>query len=222
MELGKGLAKMGTVGLVTWLILQGEWDKLPSLMNVPMTTTWEYWGEITEYLFWAVSGLLLAVAAADFSYNLFQLEKKMKMTKQEVKEEHKRRETDPHLKGRRQRMAREMINRQMLVQTQEATAIITNPTHFSVAIKYETGMQAPIVIAKGVDFLALRIREVAKEYDIPIVENKPLARTLYKLVKVGDHIPETLYLAVSEVIKYVFKKRGVNFKGKKIKRRDEA
>lgn len=208
-ELLKSIGKVTAVGIVGWLILKSEWIKVPSLMLVPMHSTWAYWGEITRQLVWATSALLIVLGAADFFYNWFTLEKQMKMTKQEVKEEYKRRELDPMIKARMRRMQREIINRKALKKTESATVVVTNPTHYSIAIKYEVGMAAPKVLAKGIDFLALKMREVAKEKEIPIVENAPLARTLYKLVDEDREIPESLYKAVSEVIRYVFQLKGI-------------
>lgn len=208
-ELVKGLGKMGVVSIVAYLILKSEWKFVPGLMIMPITSAWVHWAEITKMLFWAVSGLMVFVAAADYAYNFFQMERQMKMTKQEVKEEYKKRETDPHLKGKLRRMARDFAMGQMLENTKTATVVVTNPTHYAVALRYEIGMAAPIVVAKGVDHLALTIREIAKESQIPIIENKPLARTLFKLVEIGQAIPDSLYKAVSEVIRYIFKLKGV-------------
>jgi flagellar biosynthesis protein FlhB len=208
-ELAKGIGKMAVVSIAAYLILKSEWKVVPGLMIMPITTTWGHWAEITGLLFWSVSGLMLFVAAADYTYNFFQMERQMKMTKQEVKEEHKKREVDPHVKGKLRRMARDFAMGQMLEDTKSATVVVTNPTHFAVALRYEVGMAAPIVVAKGVDHLAKEIREVAKAHDVPIIENKPLARTLYKLVEIGQAIPDSLYRAVSEVIRYIFKLKGV-------------
>ena len=208
-ELVKGIGKMTIVSIVAYLILKSEWQVVPGLLAMPITTTWGHWAEITKMLFWAVSGLMLFVAFADYIYNFFQLERQMKMTKQEVKEEFKRREVDPDVKNKLRRMARDFATGQMIENTKDATVLVTNPTHFAVALKYEIGMEAPVVVAKGEDYLALTLREVAKENDIPIVENKPLARTLYKIVDVGQSIPESLYKAVSEVIRYIFRVRGI-------------
>lgn len=208
-NLGKSIAKMFAVGLVAYLILYSEWVKLPALMNTSVFKTWGYWAQITESLFWAVCGFLFVIAAFDYGYNFFGLEKKLKMTKQEVKEDLKKREVDPYVKGRMKRMQRDIAMAKIVSGTKKATVVVTNPTHFAIALQYEMGMPAPRVVAKGIDFNAMRMREVAKEFDIPIVENKPLARTLYKTVEVGEFIPESLYKTVSEVIRYVFKLKGV-------------
>ncbi|NRA65217.1 MAG: EscU/YscU/HrcU family type III secretion system export apparatus switch protein [Pseudobacteriovorax sp.] len=207
-ELIKGLGKMSAVGIVGYLILYSEWTTVPGLMEYPIVQTWIYWAEITKILFWAVAGLMVFVAAIDYTYNWFEMEKQLKMTKQEVKEEFKKRESDPHVKARMKRMQRDISMAKAVKATKTATAVITNPTHYAVAIKYEMGMTAPVVVAKGKELTALRMREVAVEFDIPIVENKPLARTLFKIVKVGEEIPESLYQAVSEVIRYVFSIKG--------------
>jgi flagellar biosynthetic protein FlhB len=210
-------AKLTVVSLIAWLVLAGEWRKVPGLMNANFAASWIYWGDITRQLLWGVVGLMLFVAAADFIYSFVTLENKMKMSKQEVKEEVKQRESDPHVKAKLRRMAREIANRKTVENTKKATVLITNPTHYSIAIRYELGMPAPIVVAKGVDFLALKMREAAKENDIPIVENKPLARAIYASVKEGDEIPVGMYQAVSEIIKFVFQIKGI-----KINRKSET
>lgn len=208
MNLLKGIGKMLAVGSVGYLVLYSEWTVIPGLLQYPVEQAWTYWGDIIEQLFWSVTVLLLLIASVDYIYNFMSLEKKLKMTKQEVKEDMKKREVDPHIKGKMRRMQREISMGQMMEATKDATVVVTNPTHYLVALKYEMGMKAPIVVAKGVDFDAKRLKEVAKDFDVPIVENKPLARTLYKIVKVGQEIPDSLYRAVSEVIRYVFKLKG--------------
>jgi flagellar biosynthetic protein FlhB len=213
-ELLKSVGKMLIVGCMTYVILEGEWVKMPGLLHMTYLQAWAYWTSMTQTLIWSVIGLLLFLGAADFLYNFFSLEKKMKMTKQEVKDEYKKRELDPHVKAKMKRMQREMSSAKTIAATRTATAVITNPTHFAVAIYYELGMGAPIVVAKGQDLIAKQMKEVAKESDIPIIENKPLARTLFKVCKVGQEIPESLYKAVSEVIRYVFL-----LKGKKLSRK---
>lgn len=213
----KSSAKLTVVTLVTWLILKGEWGTVPALLNVPFIKTWLYWGEITTQLFWGVVGLMLFVSGADFLYSFMSIEKKMMMSKQEVKDETKQRESDPHVKARLRKMARDLANRKTVENTKKATVLITNPTHYSIAVRYEVGMAVPIVIAKGVDFLALRMRETAKEEDIPIVENKLLARALYASVKEGEEVPSDMFKAVAEVIKFVFKLKGVKIPGQKAK-----
>jgi flagellar biosynthetic protein FlhB len=205
----KSTAKMFVVGVVAWLILYGEWNKVPSLLYVPFSNTWTYWGIITSQLFWGVVALMLLVAGGDYVYSFVSMERKMRMTKQEVKEELKQRESDPHVKARLRKMARDIATKKTVENTRKATVVITNPTHYSVAVRYELGMAAPLVVAKGVDFLALRMREVAKELDIPIVENKALARALYASVTEGSEVPGEMYKAIAEIIRFVFKLKNV-------------
>ena len=207
-ELTKGICKMTAVGMIGYLILSSEWSRMPGLMQMAIGSTWTYWGEITKNLFWAVSFFLFVIAMGDFAYNFSELEKKMKMTKQEVKDEFKKRESDPQQKARMRRMQREFATRKAIDLTREATVLVTNPTHYSIALKYEPGMDAPVVLAKGIDFLALKMREAAKDSDVPLVENRPLARELYATVEEGQAIPDKLFKVVAEIIRYVFKLKG--------------
>ena len=209
-ELSKSFLKMLFISLVAFFILWGEFDKVPALLQLDVISSWSYWGAITKKLFLGVSGLMLIVAAIDYGYNWFQIEKKMKMTKKEVKDEFKNREIDPFIKGQLRQRGRELISGQMIENTRKATVVVANPTHFSVALLYERGMFAPVVVAKGVDDLALKMREVAKDSEVPVVENKPLARAMYKTLEVGDEIPESLFKAVSEVIRHVYKLKGID------------
>lgn len=218
----KTIAKLGAVSIIAWLVLAGEWKHVPSLLNANFIRTWSYWTDITIQMMWGVIGLMLFVGAGDFIYNFVGLENKMKMSKEEVKEEVKQRETDPHVKAKLRRMAREIATRKAVENTKRATVVITNPTHYSIAIQYEVGMPAPVVLAKGVDFLALKMREIAKEADIPIVENKPLARAIYAAVKEGDEIPVNMYQAVSEIIKFVFKLKGIKVNKKPVSNESSA
>jgi flagellar biosynthesis protein FlhB len=212
MELLKGIGKMATVSAVAYVVLYAEWAKVPGLMMIGIHASWTYWLDITKDLVFGVALLLLAIGGADYFYNFMTLEKKLRMTKKELRDDYKRREVDPQVKGRMRRMARDLVSKQIVEKTKTATVIITNPTHYSIALRYELGMRAPVVVAKGKDFLALQMREVAEELGIPRVENKPLARTLYKTVEMGMEIPEALYKAVSEVIRYVFKLKGMRVK----------
>jgi len=156
-----------------------------------------------------IAGVFIGVS--DFSYNFWKINNDMKMTKQELKDEVKKHEGDPLLKSQRKRMTRDLVMRKSLKDVPKATFVLTNPEHFSVAIRYIKGMHAPIVVAKGQDLIAFKIREIAKQNDIMIVENKPLARTLYKTVKVGQEVPQTLYQSIIEVIKYIYQMRGKKY-----------
>jgi flagellar biosynthetic protein FlhB len=207
-ELLKSIAKLISVSTVAYLILRSEWTKVPALMNWPMSSAWSYWGNITKDLFWAVAGFLLVLSSADYLYQFISYERRIKMTKQEVKEDFKRREVDPNVKGRMRRMQREAVTRNTIAKTKQATVLITNPTHFSVALKYDPGDGAPVLIAKGEDDLALRMRVVARDEKIPIIENRPLARALYAQVEEGEEIPTKFFAAVAEIIKYVYRLKG--------------
>ena len=162
----------------------------------------------TFKLFMSISLASFVFGILDFGINWFQIEKKMMMSKQEIKEENKSQEGDPLVKSQRRRMARDIVMRKTIAKVPEATFVVTNPTHYSVAIKYTKGMPSPVVIAKGQDFMALKIREIAKAHDIVMVENRALARTLYKTVKIGQEVPPSLYSAVIEVMKYIYQVKG--------------
>jgi flagellar biosynthetic protein FlhB len=149
--------------------------------------------------------VLFLMAVLDFVYTKWQHQQDLKMTKQEVKDEYKQREGDPSVKARIRSVQREMARRRMMEAVPEATVVITNPTHLAIALKYEEGMHAPTVVAKGAGFVAEKIKSIAIENDIPLVENKPLARTMFKSTEVGDYIPAELYRAVAEILAYVFR-----------------
>ncbi len=155
-----------------------------------------------------ISAILLIVGAADYMYQKYKFNKDMMMTKQEVKDEYKQSEGDPQIKGQRRQKMREMSQRRMMSDLPKADVVITNPTHYAVAIQYdETVASAPVVLAKGADYVAKNIREAAKEYGIEIVENKPLARMLYNNVEIGEEIPKELYEAVAEILALIYAKR---------------
>jgi flagellar biosynthetic protein FlhB len=141
-------------------------------------------------------------------FQKWDLEKKMKMTKQEVKEEHKSREGDPMIKARIRRIQREMANKRMMADVPKADVIVTNPTHIAVALRYVAGeMAAPKIVAMGAGAIAEKIKALAKQHNVPVVENKPLARTMYKTLKIGQTIPRELFTAVAEVLSYVYRLR---------------
>lgn len=214
-ELLKGIAKMCVVATASWIILGNEINKLPALINMPTAQMLIYFLDIMKNLFWTVCAALLVISGGDYLYQWMSLERKMMMSKHDIKEEFKKKEVDPQIKFRLRKMGRDMVAGNMISATKKATVVITNPTHYAVALHYELGMGAPVIVAKGVDFLALRMRETAKLADVPIVENKPLARAMYKTLEVGDEIPEGLYKAVSEVIRYVFRLKGKKFNERK-------
>lgn len=171
---------------------------LPYLLNTII--------ELIKSLLGKICLAVVLIAVADYAYQRFTHNKELKMTKQEVKEEYKQMEGDPQVKGKIKQKQRELSNSRMMQAVPSATVIVTNPTHISIAIKYEKGIDStPIVVAKGADVVAFKIREVAKEHDIPIIENKPLARLIYKEVDIDKEIPEEMYQAVAEVLVAVYK-----------------
>lgn len=163
-------------------------------------------GTMTQEMLMIIIGVVAVISAVDYGYQRYDFLKKQRMTKQEVKEEYKQAEGDPHIKGLRKQRQREMARNRMMAAVPEATVVVTNPTHFAVAIKYNNvDAKIPIVVAKGRGNLALKIREIAKEHDVIIVENKPLARTLYKVVEVDSFIPVEMYRAVADLLGLVFR-----------------
>ena len=149
---------------------------------------------------------MVALAAIDYLVQILMHRKEMRMTKEEVKEEYKQMEGDPQIKSKIKQKQREMSRRRMIDSVGDATVVITNPTHLAVAIKYEEGnMEAPQVVAKGADLLAMKIKEKARESDVPIIENKPLARMIYEQVEIDKYIPQDMYQAVAEILAMVYK-----------------
>ena len=171
---------------------------LPYMFNIVL--------DLIKSILTSITLAVAVVAALDYGYEKFSHKKGLKMTKQEVKEEYKQMEGDPHIKGKIKQKQRQMANQRMMQAVPSSTVIVTNPTHISIAIRYEQGKDTtPIVVAKGVDEVAFRIREIAKSHDIPIIENVPLARLIYKEVDIDQEIPEEMYKAVAEVLVAVYK-----------------
>ena len=152
--------------------------------------------------------MLTVIAGLDYMWQRHTWHKKLKMTLKEVRDEHKMQEGDPHIKAKIAAIRRDKSQQRMMSNIPDATVIVTNPTHYAIALKYEEGMPAPICLAKGQDLVALKIREIGKENDVPIVENKPLARALYATTEIDDEIPVEHFKAVAEVIGYVLRLRG--------------
>ncbi len=201
----KATLKLSAVLAIAFLIIRSQLFMVPNLVNLSVAQMFVYLGDITVQLFGSVGFFMGVIAGLDFLFQKYDMEKQMMMTKQEIKEEMKSREGDPLIKARIKRIQREISNRRMMSEVPKADVIITNPTHIAVALKYDQNMVAPTLVAKGAELVAARIKELAKEHNIPIVENKPLARTIYKTLKLGQSIPRELYTAVAEVLSYVFK-----------------
>jgi flagellar biosynthesis protein FlhB len=208
-ELFKSLFKISIVSIIAYQTINGHWDKIPVLMGYGVGQTLLFMGEVMIEIMVKVLLVMIFLSAIDFSFQKYTYLENLRMTKQEVKDERKDLEGNPLIKQRVRSVQMEMLRRRMMSEVPHADVVITNPTHFSVAIKYDTENDAaPVVVAKGQNEIALKIREIAKENNIPLVEDKPLARTLYKTVDVGQLIPASLYKAVAEILAYVFKLKG--------------
>jgi flagellar biosynthetic protein FlhB len=210
MELIKSIAKLIIVGGLVVFIVWPERNRLETMMTLDVSAILDLVYILTLKILGAVVGIMAFVAAFDFMFQKAQFMKKMKMSKQEIKDEMKQSDGDPHVKGRLRQLRMERSRNRMMAAVPEADVIVTNPTHYAVALTYAHGdMQVPKVVAKGMDNMAMKIRELAKEHNIPILENPPLARTLYATVEVDDEIAPEQYQAVAEVISFVLKlKRG--------------
>jgi len=208
MNFVKSLLKLGVVGAVVFMILIGEMEYLPLMLDMSFNEALSYVGGLVITLGIAIGTLYIFIALIDFAYTKWKHEKDLKMSKQEVKEEWKQAEGNPQVKQKIRQKMREVSMRRMMQNVPSADVVITNPTHYAVALKYDMMGAlggAPVLVAKGVDFAAKRIRDVATENEVPLVENPPLARALYADVDIDQEIPEELYIAVAEIMAYVFK-----------------
>jgi flagellar biosynthesis protein FlhB len=199
----KGLFKLTALGAVMTAILWPERHRLEAMMRFDPSALLGVVVSLTLHLMGAVVAMLAVVAIADYFFQYRQWYERQKMSLREMKEEFKQSEGDPHIKGRIRQLRQQRMKKRMMAAVPKASVIITNPTHYSVALSYERGMPAPICVAKGVDLIALKIREIAGEHNIPIVENVPLARALYANVEIDEEIPVEHYHAVAEIIGYV-------------------
>mgnify|MGYP006266404851 FL=1 len=207
-EFAKSVAKLAIVGTVACAVVWPYLAGLPQYVGADMLALLEQTRWLILLLFAGVLAVMTVVAAADFAFQKQQHIKQMRMSKQEVKDEHKQSEGDPMVKSKLRQLRQEKSRKRMMAEVPNASVVVTNPTHYAVAMKYHQGeMGAPMVVAKGVDNVALRIRKAAEENAVPVVENPPLARTLYAAVDVDEEIPEEHYKAVAEVIAYVFSLR---------------
>jgi flagellar biosynthetic protein FlhB len=208
-EFIKGLLKISAIGFIGYLMVAPYMNAIEHSINIPTLDILTETQSLAVRMMIAILIAFLVIAIADFLYQRFEFMKQMRMTKQEVKDEYKQTEGDPFIKGKLKQLRMEKARQRMMQNVPKADVIITNPTHFSIALKYDTEISdAPIVIAKGVDAVAFRIREIAKEHDIILFENPPLARTLFDTVEIDDPIPVELYKAVAEIISFVYKKKG--------------
>mgnify|MGYP000997844095 CR=1 FL=1 len=207
-ELFKTILKTCLVGFVAFYFLYQQIPRLAVMMDYTIEQSLYTMGELTNTIIWRILAVLIVIAIADYAFQYYDYQKSLRMSKQEIKEEFKTIEGDPHVKAEIKARQRQMASRRMMQEVPEATVVITNPTHFAIAIKYNDSMSAPTLVAKGKDYLAQKIKELAIEHDIVIVENRELARALYKEVEIGMPIPVELYKAVAEVLAYVYKLKG--------------
>lgn len=208
-DLLKSLGKLAVVAFVAYSSVRGAAASFPTLMDMPPQAAAAVVGRWVDGLAWRVTLAFLVLAAADYFYQRWEYERSLRMSHEEIKQESKESEGDPHMKGLRRRRQREMANRRMLQEVPRATVVVANPEHFAVALRYTPeDMDAPIVLAKGQDFLAQRIKAMAREHGVPIVEDPPLARALYRTVQVGRVVPEEFFQAVAEVLAFVWRLKG--------------
>lgn len=208
-ELVKAVLKVTAIGYVSYSYLNGQVHTVMSLMDMELIEIASYIALTSLNLAIRICIALIILGVFDFAYQWWEFEKSMKMTKQEVKEEYKQIEGNPEIKSKIRQKQRQMSMRRMMQEIPKADVIITNPTHFACALKYDSKeSDAPVLLAKGQDYVALRIKEIAKENKVEIVENKPLARAIYDTVDIGQAIPQELYQAVAEVLAFVYSLKG--------------
>jgi flagellar biosynthetic protein FlhB len=204
MELGKAVLKAGLIGGVAVIVIWKQRDEIFGLLTEPLESGLVHAGQMVTFSFLLLVATLVLVVAADVPFQLWQYFDKLKMSKDEVKQEMKEMMGDPHVKGRIRSLQMQAARKRMMAAVPQANVIVTNPTHFAVALSYQTGMGAPKVVAKGAGVIALKIREIAAENAVPIMEAPPLARALYKHAALDAEIPSALYNAVAEVLAYVY------------------
>ncbi|UCV04530.1 flagellar biosynthesis protein FlhB [Dechloromonas denitrificans] len=204
MELGKAVLKAGLIGGVAVIVIWKQRDEIFGLLTEPLESGLVHAGQMVTFSFLILVATLVLVVAADVPFQLWQYFDKLKMSKDEVKQEMKEMMGDPHVKGRIRSLQMQAARKRMMAAVPQANVIVTNPTHFAVALSYRTGMDAPKVVAKGAGAVALKIREIAVENAVPIMEAPPLARALYKHANLDAEIPSALYNAVAEVLAYIY------------------
>ena len=205
-ELMKSLLKITFIGTATYLIV---WTNLDKVLSLAFKSPWNVLttvGQLAATMGITASITLLFISILDFMYQKYDYEKNLRMSKQDIKDEHKNTDGDPIIKSRIKQRQREMAMRRMMQEVPDADVVITNPTHFAIALKYDDeNMDAPIIVAKGADFVAQKIKLIAKENDIVTVENRQLARSLYDQVEIGDRIPDEFFKAIAEILAYVYR-----------------
>ena len=214
-ELLKAIAKTLVVGAVAWIVIRSETDAVLGLAVEPLGTSSGHLGDLLARTFLYIVGALGVIALIDGPYQIWHYNNKHKMTRQEMIQESKESDGNPQIKGKIRQMQRQMARNRMMQNVPTADVVVTNPTHYAVALKYTDGQAgAPRVVAKGVDEVAAKIRELARENKVALLEAPALARALYKHTEIDDEIPETLYSAVAEVLAYVFQVRNYKAGGR--------
>jgi flagellar biosynthetic protein FlhB len=208
-ELAKSLIKIAVIGVTAWLTVAGRVPTLMSLMDSDLTLFFGAVGSAATAVMLRVGLVMLGMSLLDFFYQRWEFEESLKMSKQEIKDEYRQMEGDPLIKSRIRKMQAEAARRRMFAELPKADVVITNPTHLAVALKYDgSSMDAPVVLAKGARLMAARIKAIAKENGIPVMENKPLARALYRSVPVGGQVPGAYFSAIAEILAYVYQAKG--------------
>lgn len=222
-ELLKALVKFLVIGTVAILFLYQQSDAYIGLANEPLLPAMAHAAHMLVWGFLAIAATLLLIAAVDVPFQIWDHNQQLKMTSQELRDESKDTEGDPELRGRIKRMQRELAQRRMMAEVPKADVVVTNPEHYSVALKYDQKkMSAPVVVAKGADLIAMQIRTIARENNVPILQAPPLARALHYSTELNREIPAGLYLAVAKVLAYVFQlKRTPNWQNKKDHKLDD-
>ncbi|MBT8370510.1 MAG: flagellar biosynthesis protein FlhB [Desulfobacterales bacterium] len=209
-ELAKSIVKILIIGSVAYLLVKSDMQDFPALSHQEVGQILVFIARVSLKVCFFVCLAMVILAVLDFLYQRWQHDEDLKMTKQEVRDEQKQTFGDPQVKARIRSVQLEMAKRRMMEAVPEADVVITNPTHLAIALKFDAEeMIAPRVLAKGAGYVAQRIREIAEENQIPIVEEKPLAQALYKMVELGEYIPAELYRAVAEVLAYVYRLKGM-------------
>src|SRR5699024_2286776 len=204
-ELAKSLLKIVFIGSITFFIIWIYRDEMMILSFKSIDSALGFFGQVTMTMEIAATIALLLLAVLDYTYQRYDFEKNMRMSKQDIKDEHKNMEGDPLIKSKLKEKQRQFAMQRMMSEVPEADVVITNPTHYAIAIKYnEEKASAPYVVAKGTDLVALKIKEIAKAHNVMTVENKQLARSLHATLEINDVIPEQFYQAVAEILAYVY------------------
>ncbi|MEH6946371.1 flagellar biosynthesis protein FlhB [Bacillus sp. JJ634] len=208
-ELLKSILKISIVGFIAFFVLWNRMDEVMVLAHIPVSDALVLLADITIKMGLYAAVALFCIAILDYLYQKYDFEKNIRMSKQDIKDEHKNSEGDPLIKSKIKQKQRQMAMQRMMQEVPNADVVITNPTHFAIALKYdEQKSDAPLVVAKGVDFVAQKIKYIAKENDVIMVENRPLARALYDQTEVGQAIPEEFFKAIAEILAFVYKTKG--------------